>query len=312
MKRRFRAEPGKRIVTSTKIVSDSHSVEDFFSLPSNQQLSYAGKTRDVDLLERLSENEDEFIRSTIAKNEATPAEILEKLSKDSSWYVRSSVAKNKSCSEDLLERLSTDDNGSVRDTVARYSTNPDTLAKLAEDADSGIRSSVARNPAASAKTLAKLSDESSHIIREGVAGNPSADARTLEKLASDELKNVRYAVSKNPSFKDTRKMSSSWEKLITDLELDCENGDPLYEDTPAGSKIMDLCHQVEDKLGLYVEPSVQVGMGGVWIYDSDNSTVVEDYDFETFDDEIIELAIQSKSEADFRNAYQNYLEGLIS
>ena len=57
-------------------------------------LELAKTTTDISLLEKLSDDKDEWVRKVIANNPNTPDYILEKLSDDKDWYVRRSVANN--------------------------------------------------------------------------------------------------------------------------------------------------------------------------------------------------------------------------
>lgn len=112
------------------------------------------------------------------------------------------------------------------------------------------------------------------------------------------------------AYKPVRK---NWASVIKQLAADYEEvGDPMYEMTDSGEYIDTLCGQVHDKLNLYVEPSVQGGSGGVWIYDNaTNETVVGGYDFETFDEEILDIAFSAKNATDFKRKYAQYLKSLI-
>ena len=57
--------------------------------------------------------------------------ILDKLSKDEDWYVRSKVAENKNTSPEILDRLSKDKNPNVRYGVAiNKNTSPETLINM--------------------------------------------------------------------------------------------------------------------------------------------------------------------------------------
>lgn len=101
---------------------------------------------------------------------------------------------------------------------------------------------------------------------------------------------------------------TNWKSLVEHLTRDDYDPDEQDDYTEF---LDDVCRSIEDKMGLYIEPSVQGGQGGVWIYDNDtNDTLIEDYDYETFHDEIIDLAINSSSKKEFITKYKNYLEGL--
>lgn len=120
----------------------------------------------------------------------------------------------------------------------------------------------------------------------------------------------------SPSTSNKPKRTSKWLKMISNLESDLDSGirDPLYDETSAGAYLLALCNDVEKSMNLYVEPSVQGGTGGVWIYDSANNDeiLVQGYDFELFDSNIIDIALASKNMTEFKRRYQNYLQNIIS
>ena len=102
--------------------------------------------------------------------------------------------------------------------------------------------------------------------------------------------------------------SITWRSLVKHLTSEDYDADEQDEYT----EFLDsVCMSVEEKMGLFVEPSVQGSQGGVWIYDNDtNDTLVEDYDYETFNEEITDLAINSSSKKEFITKYKDYLIGL--
>lgn len=108
---------------------------------------------------------------------------------------------------------------------------------------------------------------------------------------------------------------AEWTDLLNDLQRDCEMYvDPLYEGTHAGDKINEICGDVARKLDIYIEPSVQAGMGGVWIYKGFNDPkeiLLSDYSFSEFDDTILDLAFASSSKADFASKIEDYFKKLI-
>lgn len=116
--------------------------------------------------------------------------------------------------------------------------------------------------------------------------------------------------------KQSKPSSANWKSIVRSLNQDIEDGtkNPLYDQTEAGEYILSICREVEGKLNLFVEPSIQGGQGGVWIYDesNDNEPILEGYDFATFDEEVIGLALQSKNMSQFKAAYENYLLSIIS
>ena len=70
-------------------------------------------------LTKLSDDESEQIRETVAQNTNTPVEVLTKLSNDENKWVRVDVAKNINTPVEILTKLSNDESEYVRDTVDR-------------------------------------------------------------------------------------------------------------------------------------------------------------------------------------------------
>lgn len=106
---------------------------------------------------------------------------------------------------------------------------------------------------------------------------------------------------------------SRWSSVVSKLEKDLGDGyDPLYDQTDAGSYINSICTEVEDQLHYYVEPSVQAGQGGVWIYDESNNNepIVEDYDYQDFNETVMDLALASKNMSEFKKKYKDFILSL--
>lgn len=105
----------------------------------------------------------------------------------------------------------------------------------------------------------------------------------------------------------------SWEEFKEQLDVDLEEySDPIYEMTDAGETISECLMQAESNLGVWGEPSVQAGVGGIWYYSSeDDSLLAEDIDFEDFDSNLVDLAFNSNSASDLTRKIENYLQNLL-
>lgn len=102
--------------------------------------------------------------------------------------------------------------------------------------------------------------------------------------------------------------NSKWSAVLKELENDLEDCDPLYEQTSAGEVITDLMVEVEEKLGIWLEPSVQAGFGGIWVYSTDDDhEVAGNIDYETFNQDVCDIALSSKSPKQFMESYKNYV-----
>ena len=105
----------------------------------------------------------------------------------------------------------------------------------------------------------------------------------------------------------------SWAKVKKQIEFDFHDGyDPLYELTKEGEYINDICMEIEQEQGVWLEPSVQLGNGGIWVYStSDDHCIADNIDYASFNEAVINLVIQSKSEQDFKIKYKFFLKDII-
>ena len=138
----------------------------------------------------------------------------------------------------------------------------------------------------------------------------------LVNMRGLQIKNLYYQlkdseVGEPDSLNDSYTLE--YDDVKQELEQESFDGiDSLYEGTEAGEYINSLCYPVEEELNLFVEPSVQAGRGGVWIYDnSTDDVLVKNYDYEDFNYECIELALDSSSPEDFKAKYKQYLETMV-
>ena len=56
-----------------------------------------------------------------------------------------------------------------------------------------------------------------------------------------------------------------------------------------------MCTDVENKIGIWLEPSIQGGRGGIWFYSTeDDSVLADDYDYQEYiiheDEDLIALS----------------------
>lgn len=117
----------------------------------------------------------------------------------------------------------------------------------------------------------------------------------------------------NSDMPEKQDAESQWSELLEDLRSDFDQyiSDPLYEQTPAGSFVLDLCYSAEREMGIYLEPSVQGGQGGIWIYDENGSLVADDIDYADFNNAILDLVFEVKNSTEFINKYKEMLQDEI-
>ena len=82
------------------------------------KLEFAVTTKDPDVLDELSWDEDWCVRWYVASNRNTKPETLDVLSRDENSYVRRYVAENPNTSPEILDTLSQDKDSIVRCFVA--------------------------------------------------------------------------------------------------------------------------------------------------------------------------------------------------
>ena len=131
-------------------------------------------TNELKALSRILEKEVEKIEETLSFLRENPEEIetetrffiLKALSKDENEYVRTNVAKNPNTSPEILEKLSQDDDNWVRESVAlNPNTPPEILEELSQDKNDSTRAYIALNPNTPLHVLKKLSQDNALNIR---------------------------------------------------------------------------------------------------------------------------------------------------
>ena len=104
-----------------------------------------------------------------------------------------------------------------------------------------------------------------------------------------------------------------WANLIEQLKADLnedEETDPIYEQTEGGVMLTEVCEEVEEKMGIWLEQSIQFGFGEMAIFNEDDDLVAS-CDYQSFNSTVINLALKSKSESSFKKQYNNFLLSLM-
>lgn len=100
-----------------------------------------------------------------------------------------------------------------------------------------------------------------------------------------------------------------WANLIEQLKADLnedEETDPIYQQTEGGVMLTEVCEEVEEKMGIWLEQSIQFGFGEMAIFNEDDDLVAS-CDYQSFNSTVINLALKSKSESSFKKQYKNFL-----
>lgn len=151
-------------------------------------------------------------------------------------------------------------------------------------------------------------------ILEGLCSGLDVSVYADPKFDSDKMREIREGLLGIVPKKTKKKSLTNWKSLANTLQSEAENGiDPLYEQTDAGEKLESVQQEVENALGIWLEPSIEGGMGGIWFLSSeDDRTLASNYDYQTFNEETIDMAIESKNKTEFKKRYKSYLENILN
>lgn len=114
-------------------------------------------------------------------------------------------------------------------------------------------------------------------------------------------------------LRDFYRSKRTWADNMEDLQSEWESGvDSIDEGTSAGSLVSDISLEVEDKLGITSEPSIQAGIGSINFFDSSTGDHLFEEDYQTFNDMLVELATESSSKAVFKKKLEKWYRYMIS
>ena len=120
---------------------------------------------------------------------------------------------------------------------------------------------------------------------------------------------MRYIKKIDTASKRTSKRTNAWKNIVDQLVSESEEDiNSIYEETDAGAKIDDIAKEVENSLGIYGEPSIQAGRGGIFFYDSNTGDVLLRMDYEVFCNDLISMAIESSSKKEFVEKLKSYYD----
>ena len=199
-------------------------------------------------------------------------------------------------------------------------TPPEILAKLADGGGILIRKVVANNPNTPPEILAKLADDEDWIVRSTVARNQNTPLEILAKLSEDEYVVVRRTVANNPNYSSRNSideevsdtsLKDTQDSIATVHQLNESDGEFDMFDIEE-SYLSELENECLDQLGLWLEPSIQGNQGGIWIYtQGDDETVLEGYDYESYVEKCIDIALDSDNEEEFKSRYTQFINSII-
>lgn len=109
------------------------------------------------------------------------------------------------------------------------------------------------------------------------------------------------------NYKSSR--NSKWMNIVDTLESESNEGiNSIYEQTEAGNYIDSIVQSIEDSLGIWSEPSIQAGHGIIEFLDKNTDEVLLTKDYEEYCDDIIDMAIASKSKKGFMSQLKQYYD----
>ena len=138
--------------------------------------------QDRDLLNKMSSDPSEWVRTCVAGNIATPDEILRQM-RGSTARVTRAVLNNPNISSDSIDALADSVDSYDRRSAANHDkVTHSTLLRLAQDADEQVRVAVAEHQQAPRTALYWLAQSQSHQIISRVASNPATPLSLLQQL----------------------------------------------------------------------------------------------------------------------------------
>ena len=116
------------------------------------------KAKNLEVTSFLAKRED--TKKEVAASKYCHLEILEKLAEDPDVFVRVEVARNEICSDKILKLLASDSDARVREFVAKNkNSSVETLSILAKDKCMSVRGAVAGNLSCPVEILELLSND---------------------------------------------------------------------------------------------------------------------------------------------------------
>ena len=106
--------------------------------------------------------------------------------------------------------------------------------------------------------------------------------------------------------------TSAHDKMIKQLTLEADEGiNSIYEQTDSGDYIASVVENVEDSLGILSEVSMRGGIGSIIFVDEDTDDILMVIDYQEYCDDIINIAIESKSKKDLIYELKQYYEDML-
>ena len=106
--------------------------------------------------------------------------------------------------------------------------------------------------------------------------------------------------------------TSTYDKMIKQFRLEVEDGiNSIYEQTDSGDYIANIVEDVEDSMGVWSEVSMRGGIGSIIFMNKDTDDILMVIDYQEYCDDIIDIAIESKSKKDLIYELKQYYEDML-
>ncbi len=179
----------------------------------------------------------------------------------------------------------------------------DEMKEIRKGLESGVDVSMYANP----ERHLPFGEWQMREIRLGLEAGVDVSKYADPKYDSDQMKKIREKLEGKKPQKPQKSKRDKWKSIVSQLEKEAEYGtDSFYELTSAGDYVTGLCQEVEGKLDIFAEPSIQGGRGSIdFSHDEWGSTSM---DYQSFNDCVYEMAVESENQTEFKNRYEDFLE----
>lgn len=139
----------------------------------------------------------------------------------------------------------------------------------------------------------------------------------IEELSSEEnyrmckeLKDICKSICDKYYNNSRSSKRTNWSTVKQTLE-NSTYSDPIYEGKDGGDILEDMIDDAAGSLGVTIEPSIQNGQGSQIFYD-DNDNELGECDYADFNDDIIDIVLNSSSKKECQSEIKRYIKSLLS
>lgn len=144
-----------------------------------------------------------------------------------------------------------------------------------------------------------------------------ACSHDIEELSSEEnyrmckeLLDICKSIYNEHEDNSRPSKRTNWSTVKQTLE-NSTYSDPIYEGEDGGDILEDMIDDAADSLGVTIEPSIQNGQGSQIFYD-DNNNELGECDYADFNNDIIDIALNSSSKKGCQSEIKRYIKSLLS